>query len=358
MNKSRKYISKRAKNKRNKKTRKNIKGGEWNIFRRKKTDPAPDPAPDPDPEFIRENKTYQKDVFILNILGMGCIDNADTKININKDAHNYFTKIDYKNLCISSNTTIGSNPTSAMNNFMNSLLPSNLKDQIVYHAATLKLGLNMTLLQKQHIIEELKNILETYKYLVIFGFSEGGAVANAIAESINNSRELDLERVFIKTFGSIYISNYTKNVKIENYLIPGDLSQDFNGKRSLEPLKEASNFSRHDNNNPYFKKLKKLSPSTDFISMDKDNSIIWIDNESARELRAKPKGRDKISQFGLLTFGSQLGAKIHSLYYIQTHFITNAIKLLYIDLKFNPQEDYRYKEPKEDATKIDSNNSH
>lgn len=348
MNKSRKYISKRSKNKRNKKTRKNIKGGEWNIFRRKPQ------TTEPDPEFIRKNKTYQKDVFILNILGMGCINNADPKRYIKEDAHNYFTKIDYEDLCISSNTTIGSKPTSEMNNYMNSLLPRKLKDQIVYHAATLKLGLNMTLLQKQHIIDELKNILENYKYLVIFGFSEGGAVANAIAESINNSRELDLERVFIKTFGSIYISNYTKNVKIENYLIPGDLSQDFNGKRSLEP----SNFSPHDNKNPYFQKLNELSPTTDFISMDKNNSIIWIDNKSARELRANPDGKDKIPQFGLLTFGSQLGAKIHGLYYIQNHFITNVIELLYIDLKFNPQEDYRYKEPKEDVNKIDSNNPH
>jgi len=342
MNKSRKYISKRTKNKRNKKTRKNIKGGEWNIFRRKTQTP----------EFIRESKTYQKDIFILNILGMGCIVNADREIK--KDKYNYFTKIDYEDLCISSNTTIGSKPTSEMNNYMNSLLPSMLKDQILYHAATLKLGLNMTLLQKQHIIDELKNILEKYKYLIIFGFSEGGAVANAIAESINNSRELDLERVFVKTFGSIYISNYTKNVKIENYLIPGDLSQDFNGKRSLEP----SNFSPHDYKNPYFQKLKELSPTTYFIRMDKYNSIIWIDNIYARKLRANPNGKDEIPQFGLLTFGSQLGAEIHGLYYIKNQFITNVIELLYINLKFNPREDYRYKEPKEDVNKIDSNNPH
>lgn len=338
MNKSRKYITKRVKNKRNKKTRKNIKGGLWPIFRSKKPDPEPDPefifdSDNPEKNF-RENKTYRKDVFILNILGMGCINTPDTKININKDAHNYFTKINYEKLCISSDD---SKYTSATNRFMNSLLPSNLHDQIVYNAATLKLGLKMSLLQKQHIIDELKNVLNTYKYLVIFGFSQGGAVANAIAESINDSRELDLERVFIKTFGSIYISNNAKNVNIENYLIPGDLSEEFNGKRLIQSSEQPTDF-KYNNEDPYFQKLKELSPTTNFISMDKDNSIIWIDNEYARNRRKNPKGKDKIPQFGLNTFGSQLGFEIHTSYGIVNNFITNVIRLLYIDLKFTPEK--------------------
>lgn len=342
MNKSRKYITKRVKNKRNKKTRKNIKGGFWKFFRSKKPDPKPEPDPEPDPEFIfdsdnpeknfRESKTYEKDVYILNILGMSCINTADNKRRIRRDGH--FNKMYYEKLCISSDD---SKYTSATNRFMNSLLPSILRDQIVYNAATLKVGLKMLLLQKQHIIDELKNVLNTYKYLVIFGFSQGGAVANAIAESINDSRELDLERVFIKTFGSIYISNNAKNVNIENYLIPGDLSEEFNGKRLIQSSEQPTDF-KYNNEDPYFQKLKTLSPTTNFISMDKDNSIIWIDNEYARNRRKNPNGKDKIPQFGLNTFGSQLGFEIHSSYWIINDFITNVIDLLYMELKFTPEK--------------------
>lgn len=82
-----------------------------------------------------------------------------------------------------------------------------------------------------------ESILENIKYcnkILIFGHSFGGAIVNRVAEELNKitGRNDDLKKIFMATFGSIYIpidnGLYTQsNINIINYLALGDISFKF-----------------------------------------------------------------------------------------------------------------------------------
>lgn len=82
-------------------------------------------------------------------------------------------------------------------------------------------------------IEAILNALNTdYTKILIFGFSYGGAVVNRLAQELNKLDYARLSKIFMATFGSIYIPDTftNKKVSIKNYLAKGDISINYNHK--------------------------------------------------------------------------------------------------------------------------------
>jgi hypothetical protein len=105
-----------------------------------------------------------------------------------------------------------------------------------------KLSSESFYLQNQKIIDEhlkiIKEKSKIYDKILIFGFSYGAGIANSIAEKLyvqfknkKNNNEINeiIKKIFIATFGSIYIPdciiNNEINIQIRNYLAIGDIAQ-------------------------------------------------------------------------------------------------------------------------------------
>lgn len=84
---------------------------------------------------------------------------------------------------------------------------------------------NSTFLTK--LCYDIQEKCREYNKVFIFGFSYGGLISNRIAEELNDIKDDIRSRIFISTFGSIYISppDSVKNINIMNYLSIGDVSE-------------------------------------------------------------------------------------------------------------------------------------
>jgi len=83
------------------------------------------------------------------------------------------------------------------------------------------------------ISDEIKQLLQKGKTVIVFGHSYGGAVAGHIAEQLNNISTK--KSLHVRTFGSIYlpITDDVVNVDIINYIFENDVSMRCNTSRSL-----------------------------------------------------------------------------------------------------------------------------
>jgi hypothetical protein len=82
---------------------------------------------------------------------------------------------------------------------------------------------------KQDVLAQLLS----YKKVLILGHSYGGAIANRLAEELND--DANVSSIKIATFGSIYVAHPddVQNVSIVNYQSINDLSSKFNKNRNI-----------------------------------------------------------------------------------------------------------------------------
>ncbi len=67
---------------------------------------------------------------------------------------------------------------------------------------------------------------ESYKKVVVFGHSFGGAIVNRLAEIMNLNGETNLSKLYLATFGSIYLANEERinKINIFNYMSNADVA--------------------------------------------------------------------------------------------------------------------------------------
>ena len=281
-----------------------------------------------------EKENYDKAVFIYQIHGMGCdyyltneeqvkleIDALKKTMQINKNKK-YDVEYDVEIICRDADVekkTLG-------------VIPSSIRN-----IARLKVGVSpFPGSYIKTLCDELREKLKLYRYIIIYGHSFGGAIANAIAKQINNDESIDKSRVFIKTSGSIYVvnDNESNNVNIENYMLVGDLSLHYNGL-----TKPVVNDAEHSDD------LIKLSQTiygkhthesfARFIK--KEGNVIWIDSEFLRtNIRTKKNIFNTLPQFFLPGLGSRREWFVHSNYHIMNHLQQTWRAVLELNLGHRP----------------------
>lgn len=82
----------------------------------------------------------------------------------------------------------------------------------------------------QNLCGNIKNKCNEYENILICGFSYGGLIANRIAEELNSTYNAIFSKIFISTFGSIYISppDSINQMNIINYISIGDVAEKCN----------------------------------------------------------------------------------------------------------------------------------
>jgi len=274
-----------------------------------------------------EKENYDKAVFIYQIHGMGCDYNLtnEEQVKLEIDALKKTMQIDNNKkfdveiICRDADPKVG-------------VIPSSIRN-----IARLKVGVSpFPGSYIKTLCDELREKLKLYRYIIIYGHSFGGAIANAIAKQINNDESIDKSRVFIKTSGSIYVVNDSEsnNVNIENYMLVGDLSLHYNGL-----TKPVVNDTEHSDD------LIKLSQTiygkhthesfARFIK--KEGNVIWIDSEFLRtNIRTKKNIVNTLPQFFLPGLGSRREWFVHSNYHILNHLQQTWRKVLELNLGHRP----------------------
>jgi hypothetical protein len=158
------------------------------------------------------NKTnFHKDILLFMSFGLGCSSNENNdQIKLQLSVITQINKDDIFILC---------NDKSPLKNISKMLFRFNY------------------LSTNDYVNRYKESILENIKYcnkILIFGHSFGGAIVNRVAEELNKitGRNDDLKKIFMATFGSIYIPAdnglYSQSkINIINYLALGDISFKF-----------------------------------------------------------------------------------------------------------------------------------
>jgi hypothetical protein len=198
-----------------------------------------------------------------------------------------------------------------------------------------------------NLFAEVLGHLKVGKKVFLFGHSYGGAILNKLALKISQeittptTLALIKEKVFIYTFGSIYIPpqiDITK-VNIENYLGIGDVAQRVN--QQIEPLLNEQDFETisqqqtDDRINTLTQKLSSLYTTGSNIQADiikREGSVIWIaflNNDTGAFISRNTKGIFSKIIRSLNPFGNAKEWMIHNYYTLS--YLTDAIKSIIID---------------------------
>jgi len=280
---------------------------------------------------------FEKELCVYVIHGMGCNSSAEKKFISelkNSMAIVNTKKITFKYVC----------HDKEEKNYLTNMGLKIFNQSSIRNIGRLKFGVSP--FPGNYITQQtdiLKEILLTHRYVIIYAHSFGGAIANAIAKNINVNPEFDKvrDRVMIKAFGSIYIPwpSEINRVKIENYMLIGDLSLRYNFL--LPPSSFEENLA-----DPYLKRLhdilyenNKINKynQTEFIK--KENSLIWIDTVQNKEVRSNP-GKSFNQPLMYTNFFGTLGElNLHNTYF---NFIIKNMQnkwkeIMEFDLGYKPQ---------------------